>query len=238
MPDSSCLVVDDDPIAASYLMELLRSRRLAADRVSCLNEAETRLAAGRYDRLIVDRRLPDGDGLAWLQQRVFPNSPRMLLTSGDPIADADLPSGVAFIRKPIAHEALLRWLQAETFVLAGAEQAIPHAPRSEPLLCDVQALARLGGRMESLQSLRQMFLSELTSAGSWPAHLNEASSLARSLQQLHRMNAACALTGCLRLGRIGAELEARLRAGERPEDLNLDDFHRIWSDTQLQLQSH
>ena len=237
MPDSACLVVDDDPIAASYLMELLRSRDLAVDRASCLKDTETRLTAARYSRLIVDRRLPDGDGLAWLQQRVFPSSLRVLLTSGDQIAHADLPVGVAFIRKPIAHDVLLRWLQAEPSVATDNERGIANAIRNEPLLCDAQALASLGGRMESLQSLRQMFLNELIGAGSWPAHLNEEGSLAQSLQQLHRMNAACALTGCLRLGRIGAELEARLRAGERPEELNLDDFHGVWSDTLLLLQT-
>lgn len=235
MPDSACLVVDDDPIAASYLMELLRSRDLAVDRASCLKDTETRLTAARYSRLIVDRRLPDGDGLAWLQQRVFPSSLRVLLTSGDQIAHADLPVGVAFIRKPIAHDVLLRWLRAEPTVHASAEQA--DASRNEPLLCDAQALARLGGRMESLQSLRQMFLNELIGAGSWPAQLNEGLSLAQSLQHLHRMNAACALTGCLRLGQVGNELEARLRAGERPEELDLDHFHRIWSDTKLKLQT-
>jgi hypothetical protein len=195
------------------------------------------LTTTRYSRLIVDRRLPDGDGLEWLRQGVIPNSLRVLLTSGDQIADADLPEGVAFVRKPIAHDVLLRWLQAGPAGDASDEQVIADVSREEPLLCDIQALTRLGGRMESLQSLRQMFLSELTSAGSWPAQLNEVSSLARSLQQLHRMNAACALTGCLRLGRIGTELETRLRAGERPEDLNLVDFHRIWTDTKSQLQS-
>ena len=70
MPLRRCLVIDDDPIAAIFLVELLRARGLEVDHAHNLAQAQQRLHESNYDFLLADRRLPDGDGVDWLRRRL------------------------------------------------------------------------------------------------------------------------------------------------------------------------
>lgn len=212
MSADAFLLVDDDPIAAAYVLELLRSRQLLAEWVGCLSEAESRLASAKAYRLIIDRRLPDGDGLNWLHRRPQPYPEPVLLTSGDEIRSDQLPPGVVFLRKPINHVALLTWLESAIAPPPESTAAVPADPSHLPLLHDVAALARLGENAQTLHSLRLMILQELKSASSWSERLADSSAVIQSVHQLHRLTAACTLTGCLRLAQLSAELEARLRS--------------------------
>ena len=57
------LVVEDDESIADWAVSELGKSGMNADTVSTLAEARDRFQAGRIDALIVDRGLPDGDGL-------------------------------------------------------------------------------------------------------------------------------------------------------------------------------
>ena len=215
MPARACLIIDDDPIATTWLLELLRARGHVAVLSGSLAQAESQLSDGEFARIIVDRRLPDGDGLKWLQQRSQALPRPVLLTSGDELSGAEMPDGVVFLRKPVDQDSLLQWLEADN--IAGAspipEHPAPAQAAELAILSDEPALTRLGGRIQTLQSLRLMLLKELQTAQGWISMLQQPQALPASLGQLHRLSAACALTGCVRLERISSELESALRAG-------------------------
>jgi DNA-binding response OmpR family regulator len=238
MPARDCLIIDDDPIAATWLLELLRSRGHAAVLSCGLEQAESHLSGGGFGRVIVDRRLPDGDGLQWLQRRSDPLPWPVLLTSGDELSGAAMPDGVVFLRKPIDQDSLLRWLNHETTASAtpAPEGDATSTSAELPILSDEPALTRLGGRAETLQALRLMLLKELQTAHSWISTLRQPQALLPSVGHLHRLGAACALTGCARLGHISSELESRLRAGHGLSDEQQQRIETIFAQTVSRLE--
>ncbi|WP_350303273.1 response regulator transcription factor [Brucella intermedia] len=62
------LVVEDEREQASMLEQVLTSQNMVADTVATCAEAEHMLAEDCYDAVILDRRLPDGDGLSVLRR--------------------------------------------------------------------------------------------------------------------------------------------------------------------------
>lgn len=58
------LIVEDEPDLASFLSSLLLGAGLVVDRIGSLEEALRALKTAPFDIAIVDRRLPDGDGLS------------------------------------------------------------------------------------------------------------------------------------------------------------------------------
>src|SRR5512143_534693 len=57
------LVVEDDLRLRSLVVRTLTRAGLACDEASRISEAEELLSLHEYDLLVLDRRLPDGDGL-------------------------------------------------------------------------------------------------------------------------------------------------------------------------------
>jgi len=241
MPLRRCLVIDDDPIAAIFLVELLRARGLEVDHAHNLAQAQQRLHESNYDFLLADRRLPDGDGVDWLRRLLsapaWPASMRCLLTSGDLLAADELPDGVAQLRKPVDAHQLLQWLAADGELAPGAAAgASALSPLLElPLFDDAAALQKFGGRMEALVALRGMLRDELKSGVSWQAQLDQGPPPAVVLDSLHRLRAACALTGCPRLGELSAALETTLRSGTDADPRLLRAFAQCVVDTVDQL---
>ena len=62
MVDKRILVVEDDPLMQETLARILRDQRYAVELAIGVADAERRLAAERYDLVIADWKLPDGDG--------------------------------------------------------------------------------------------------------------------------------------------------------------------------------
>ena len=58
------LLVEDEDEVANVLWRKLKQLDFAVDRAGCLNEARGALDLHRYSLAILDRRLPDGDGVA------------------------------------------------------------------------------------------------------------------------------------------------------------------------------
>ena len=63
---SFILAVEDDAKIRSFLVMALREQGHAVDEAVSLAEGETRALDGQHDLWIIDRRLPDGDGLTLL----------------------------------------------------------------------------------------------------------------------------------------------------------------------------
>lgn len=77
------LIVEDNARLAALTAEGLARRGLACDIARSLDEADAALAAARYDALILDLGLPDGDGVAWLaaRRREGESVPALILTA-------------------------------------------------------------------------------------------------------------------------------------------------------------
>jgi two-component system, OmpR family, response regulator len=58
-----CIVIEDEPQIASYLCRLLDQLNAIVDVVETVSEASQALSNFKYDLVIVDRMLPDGDGI-------------------------------------------------------------------------------------------------------------------------------------------------------------------------------
>jgi len=58
------LLVEDEPEMASVLKTALERQDIVVDHVSTLADAEAMARFGHHDAVILDRRLPDGDGLS------------------------------------------------------------------------------------------------------------------------------------------------------------------------------
>lgn len=77
------LIVEDNARLAALTAEGLGRRGLACDVARSLDEADAAIAAARYDALILDLGLPDGDGVAWFaaRRRVGESAPALILTA-------------------------------------------------------------------------------------------------------------------------------------------------------------
>lgn len=221
MTQLRCLLVDDDAISAVFVGDWLAARGWEVRHAETLAGADAALAEGEFELWLVDRRLPDGDGLAWLGRRLAgccQSTPRCLLASGERIAADALPPGVGSLRKPLDTEWLSAWLESQP-ANAATMDAVEQSSTS--LLEDERALTRFGGNRAALHSLRRMLLAELRDSVSWRASLAQSPTPAAALDALHRLRAGCTLTGCVRLGAVAEELESALRAGApaRPDSL-------------------
>jgi DNA-binding response OmpR family regulator len=81
------LVLEDDVRLRSLVMRTLTRAGLACDEASRLTEAEELLDLHDYDLLVLDRRLPDGDGLdvcRRARRKGFANSILVLTARDDP----------------------------------------------------------------------------------------------------------------------------------------------------------
>lgn len=165
------LIVEDEPELASFLSSLLLGAGLVVDRIGSVEEALQALQTAPFDIAIVDRRLPDGDGLsivkAMKESELRPAF--LILTARD--AKSDVIEGLNggaddYLVKPFQPDELLARVRAIarrknpnrslvasvgnlSIDLDGGGASIANAPlalRRRELLI-LQALARRAGRV-------------------------------------------------------------------------------------------
>ena len=125
-------MVEDDQRLRSLVVRTLTRAGLACDEASRIGEAEELLELHEYDLLVLDRRLPDGDGLTICQRarkNGFANSILMLTALDDPDSTVEgLSEGADdYLGKPFD----LDVLAARTRALLRRNERRP----SEELLC-------------------------------------------------------------------------------------------------------
>lgn len=77
------LVLDDEPIIQKVLGELLQRKRLTVTLASSLAQAEAICTRETFDMMMVDVRLPDGDGQQFLERaRTFAGEPLVVIMTG------------------------------------------------------------------------------------------------------------------------------------------------------------
>lgn len=208
MPDSSprLLLVEDDPIGAEWLLHTLRGWGLLVEHAQDCAQALAHRDLQAFDGLLLDQRLPDGEGCGLLAAL------RLRGARGRALAlSADLDSAhrqrlieagfAACLCKPVEPGALLG--------------ALTRLALSPPQWDEARALACANGRASIVQSLRRLMLAELPAQR---AALRAASSPADSDPGqldalLHRMLGAARLTGAAALA---AHIESA-RAALQPE---------------------
>jgi len=106
------LVVEDDPGIAAGLLATLKAAGYAPDGCATLASASNAIAVEAFDLVLLDRGLPDGDGLQWLRQLRDRGLtlPVLILTARDTLPDrvAGLDEGADdYLVKPFEPEELL-----------------------------------------------------------------------------------------------------------------------------------
>jgi DNA-binding response OmpR family regulator len=66
------LLVEDEPEMVSALRAALTRHDMVVDHAGSLAEAEDFIAVDSYDAILLDRQLPDGDGLSLVPSSAFP----------------------------------------------------------------------------------------------------------------------------------------------------------------------
>ena len=62
------LLIEDEPEMASVLKTALERQDFVVDHVSTLADAEAMARLGTFDAVVLDRRLPDGDGVEAIER--------------------------------------------------------------------------------------------------------------------------------------------------------------------------
>jgi two-component system, OmpR family, response regulator len=101
------LVVEDNEDLRVAIAGSLRAAGFAVDAVGDLPAADEALSVNSYDCAVLDRMLPAGDALYYVQAR-RPSVPVLFLTARDAVADrvAGLEFGEDYLVKPFATEEL------------------------------------------------------------------------------------------------------------------------------------
>lgn len=173
------LLVEDEPEMVSALRAALTRHDMVVDHAGSLAEAEDFIAVDSYDAILLDRQLPDGDGLSLVPGlRAGGNTtPVLMLTAKGDTADKvdGLDMGADdYLAKPFAFEELLARLRAllrrptpmqSQFIRAGhlvldvghREASIRGEPLNLPRreLLVLEALMRRTGRMVQRSSLME-----------------------------------------------------------------------------------
>jgi DNA-binding response OmpR family regulator len=128
------LLVEDEVEMAAALSSALKRYDMVVDHVSTLADAEAAISADVHGAVLLDRRLPDGDGLALIPKlRARADGvPIIVLTARGELADRidGLDSGADdYLAKPFAVEELLARLRAVLRRPAGMQPDVMRAGR-------------------------------------------------------------------------------------------------------------
>ncbi|MCR5869454.1 MULTISPECIES: response regulator transcription factor [unclassified Sphingomonas] len=128
---SRILLVEDDPALAREIVRALERHHWPVDHVASLGDAFEAVIQSPYRVILLDRRLPDGDGIGLIPAAKSRFSPPSIifLTARDDLADRveGLDAGADdYLVKPFALEELLARLRA-------ASRRLPQADRPKPI---------------------------------------------------------------------------------------------------------
>lgn len=199
------LLVEDDPTSRAFLTAALRATPAEVDAVDTMGAALALAASQTYAAWMIDARLPDGSGaelLARLRERDA-RTPAIAHTAAheSDVLDALVAAGFA--------EALVKPMPAATLqsalrrVLGSAADEAPAAElaivEDVPLWDDDAAALALNGNRTHVETLRELFVQELTKSVYAISTAAERGDLDSVRGDLHRLRASCGFVGAQRL---------------------------------------
>lgn len=121
------LVIDDDHDLADLAKTVLSAEGFAVDVFNTLEDGRLAIETTKYDTLILDLTLPDGDGISLLQEQRNNgvDTPVLILSERANVEDRikGLESGCDdYLAKPFAHEELVARVRAITRRFASLDQ--------------------------------------------------------------------------------------------------------------------
>jgi DNA-binding NtrC family response regulator len=156
VPIEKIIVLEDDLIVRKSLEQQLRYRRYDVASASTIAAAQELLSKDNFDLMIVDVKLPDGDGTELLKQlQVRPTRPLVVMISGFGTVDLAVEcmsnGAFTFLTKPFSPEQLAVTLKKaeEHTQLLKVNQYLSHAEDSE-------SGYELLGQSQPMEQLRQL----------------------------------------------------------------------------------
>ena len=208
IPAPRLLVVEDDPVSAGFFREALSTMPAEVDVAADIAQAMRQVQVCRYDALLIDAHLPDGDGAQCLDSlRSHADCSALAVTAGASEQEQQALMAAGFIEvllKPLSISAL----QSSVRTVLG-DHSRDSAPLCGklPVWDEARALAAIGGNRTALHALRGLFLDELPSMcqqlRAAQAHGDEQ----RLRALLHKLTASCGFVGAARLSGIVEELK-------------------------------
>jgi DNA-binding NtrC family response regulator len=156
MPIEKIIILEDDLVVRKTLEQQLRYRRYDVASASNIASAHELLSKDSFDLIIVDVKLPDGDGIELLKQlNARPIKPLVVMISGHGTVDLAVEcmsnGAFTFLTKPISTEHLAVTLKKaeEHSQLIKVSQFLSHAE-------DEESGYELLGISPSIEQLRQL----------------------------------------------------------------------------------
>lgn len=133
------LIVDDEPDLLGLLALTLKRMNIDSDPAQTLRNAREKLHHRAYDLCLTDLKLPDGDGLALVEevQARYPHTPIAVITAHGNMESAisALKMGAFdFIKKPVDLDVLRSQIRHALNLKGGGHRADPAATQAERLI--------------------------------------------------------------------------------------------------------
>src|SRR5262245_24944008 len=147
---SRILVVDDDPIVARTLVDLLALHDHVATRASGGEDALVLLAEGDFDLVMLDLRMPGIDGIetcARIRERFGGSLPVLMLTGApdsQSLRQAYEAGADDFLQKPIDNTALILKVRAFLRLKSLHDETVRHRERAQARARDLALLHEIG----------------------------------------------------------------------------------------------
>jgi len=212
------LLLEDDPVSRSFLSQVLAELPASVDCAGSCAAAESLALRGGHALWLFDANLPDGNGAELLGRLRASGmtTPALALTAESFEERLALLSEAGFVdvlQKPITAAALLAATRRHV------HSVVTPTPSPEGRLWDeTQALAAVGGKIESARALRRLFLDELPGQVECVRSAYAAADSATVRDQLHRLKASCGFVGASGL------LAAVNRLSSAMDDASFRDF--------------
>ena len=217
------LLLEDDPVSATFLVAALEALPATVDLAGSLAAADA-LADRNHALWLFDANLPDGTGAELLARwRMRGLATPALAHTADARReelDALIDAGFAeVLLKPLTVAQLQGAVRrALSGLQVGAAQIdLPQRCGKRPVWDDEQALRALNGNAAHVATMRHLFLQELPGVVARVTQALDARDGAALNAELHRLQASCGFVGAARLA---AAVETLRDAGDASGDLS------------------
>jgi DNA-binding NtrC family response regulator len=153
MPFEKVLIVEDEPVVRSLLQEIFTRRKFSVTVAETLAQAEAVTLKESFDLVMLDIRLPDGDGHVFLERlATLPEHPLVVMVTGY----GTIESAVACMRAGAFDYLVKPFRPSQIDILIKRGQSYRQLEQVNQLLSDDQDDMMLVGRSPVMMRLRQL----------------------------------------------------------------------------------